>query len=209
VLKKNKISSVNNGGLLSTKLIIRGDYKVIEIVLNTINRVYLAKDYECFSRKCTQKLKLPEEFYSILKQSYKTVEIAPDLLEPSKEWFVHYGRFAKDSFNVKYKTIIQISKLTEIYYIQHEFELVNIDDNRMGPVLDGFSGEAYTKAQYSLHEKIADCLTNFGYTELSYAEMNEVVCTLVMPEGRKIFGPQITVETALFRDVFDICTGGY
>ncbi|CAI8708686.1 MULTISPECIES: hypothetical protein [Bacillus] len=44
-----------------------------------------------------------------------------------------------------------------------------------------------------------------GYTDLSYAEINEVVEGVQFPEGVTLFGPQVTVEYALFHDVLDIC----
>ena len=176
-----------------------------ELVQKTINKVYVEQDYNYFRLQCKQDIQLVDEFYNLLSSAPRYVEMRPSKIDPSREWYVYFDKVAKENFVVKYNTVIKMSKIAQIYYVQHEFEVDNQDDDRIGPVLDGYSGEAYCRQQFDFHEKIRECLISNGFTELSYAEMNEVVCVLSMPKDRRILGHQITVETALFRDVFEIC----
>jgi hypothetical protein len=52
-----------------------------------------------------------------------------------------------------------------------------------------------------MHNRLTEYLKHQGYMELSFSEMNEVIFEIPMPQEVKIFGEQLTVETALFRDV--------
>ncbi|PHG25620.1 hypothetical protein COI43_28150, partial [Bacillus pseudomycoides] len=65
--------------------------------------------------------------------------------------------------------------------------------------------QPYTFQQLELNQMINKTLKLGGYTDLSYAEINEVVEGVQFPEGVTLFGPQVTVEYALFHDVLDIC----
>lgn len=161
------------------------------------------QDYEYFKERCITELNI-EEYYQILHQMPKVVEFNPSNNDPSNEWYVHFRKVVRGEFEVSYKTNIKISKIASLFYIQHEFEVANKDEGRMSPVLDGFSNEPYCKMQFDFHENVVKCLENAGYSGLSYAEINEVICNIEMPTGRRIFGTQMTVETALFRDVFEL-----
>ncbi|PGZ09121.1 hypothetical protein COE47_33070, partial [Bacillus thuringiensis] len=65
--------------------------------------------------------------------------------------------------------------------------------------------QAYTIQQLEFDLQVIQSLTSKNYTQLSYAEVNEVVMDLTFPEGVTIFGPQVTVEYAMFHDVLDLC----
>ena len=67
------------------------------------------------------------------------------------------------------------------------------------------SGEPYIKEQYDFYDRISKSLVSIGYSEISYAELTEVVYGVSFPEGVKIFGPQVTVEYALFHDLLELC----
>lgn len=175
-----------------------------ELIREVITRVYLDQDYEYFKQKCKENMSLPEEFHQILQNEPKVIRVNCGSVSPAEEWYVHFGKVNKGEFIVAYKTGFKLSKIVPVFYVQHEFEVVNKDEERIGPVLDGFSNEAYCKRQYEFQEKLVQCLVDCGYTELSYAEMNEVICEVQMPKGRGIFGPQVTVETAIFRDVYEL-----
>ena len=75
----------------------------------------------------------------------------------------------------------------------------------MSPVLDGFDGQAYTRSQYELEEVIGDFLTKHGLRQIYYGELQEVFTELEIPGGIDLFGSQMTVENALFRDLYEIC----
>lgn len=176
-----------------------------ELVQQAIERIYLKKDYDYFRLKCLEPIGLPDDFYELLNSGEKYDEISGDATAPSLMWYIYFKDVIKGEFKVAYTTMLEISKIVPAFHIQHQFTVDNEDPNRISPDLDGFSGEAYSKSQFEFNEKINKCLKNKGYFDLSYAEMNEVVCSLKMPKEIKIFGSQITVETALFRDVFEIC----
>ncbi|WP_257144542.1 hypothetical protein [Bacillus toyonensis] len=71
--------------------------------------------------------------------------------------------------------------------------------------LDGYDTQAYTIQQLEFDSQVIQSLTSKNYTQLSYAEVNEVVMDLTFPEGVTILGPQVTVEYAMFHDVLDLC----
>lgn len=74
----------------------------------------------------------------------------------------------------------------------------------MTPKLDGFSEEPYVFSQYELENVVSDYLQNKNLQKLQLAEMDEVIFNIEIPESN-IFGKQMTLENALFRDLFGIC----
>ena len=87
--------------------------------------------------------------------------------------------------------------------MQHEFSVDNKDIDGLFPELDGFGDEAYTKQQFALEEVVCNYLQEKKYERLFYSDMSEVVPDIPMPPD-SFFGKQMTVETALFRDVWNI-----
>ncbi len=75
----------------------------------------------------------------------------------------------------------------------------------MDLVLDGFGDQAYTKNQFLFEENVVSFMRQKGYTRLKYSELEEVIPTVEMPAD-SIFGTQMTVENAIFKDVWDICS---
>lgn len=174
-------------------------------VLNAIDSVYIKKNYSLFQEKCGIDLNFSDEISEITKKfAYDVVEENLEL-NPSLTWYIEFTPFNKGEFKAVYKTILSISKIAPLFYVQHEFEIENIDMDRMTPVLDGFGAEPYNKSQAELYNSLFKFLYDNGYEELSYSEMNEVVLNVSMPEGVNVFGPQMTVENCLFRDILGIC----
>jgi len=165
-----------------------------------INRIYYEKDYEYFAVKSSKDLILPRAFYDILSKPGLTVNEWNSKVNPSRAWTIRYKAYQKGIFKVRYITTLLISKLVDCYYIQHEFGVENQDINQMTPVLDGFGCQAYTQDQEILRNDLSEILSEVGYRELSYAEVNEAILGLSYPEGVTIFGPQVIVERAIFYD---------
>ena len=162
------------------------------------------KNYKLFVSKCNEGLRLPEELDNYIKdQGCKLIEIF-DNQNPSRRWYCYFSDFIKGEFKVSYKTMFEISKIAPLFYVQHEFEVENKDYKKLNPVLDGFDSQPYTKEQAMLYDEIVLVLSKYGYKELSFAEMNEVVGDIKMPEDVSVFGPQVTVEHLLFNDVLDL-----
>ena len=99
-----------------------------------------------------------------------------------------------------------ISKLAPVFFVQHEFSVENHIDDPVAPVLDGLSDQPYSKAQFELADRLSTILSQHGYRQLSDTMMREVICELTVPEGVTIFGPQVTVEYALFNDLLGLCS---
>lgn len=177
-----------------------------DTIKNTIDKIYFKKEKEFFINNCIKKIELPEEFNLLLSNNEINVITGREEAFPSKKYYIEFEPFVKGEFRIKYQTIIQISKIIPIFYIQHEFDVDNKDENSMGSSLSGFDGQPYTKHQYDFQERLLKILNEAGFTELSYSEINEVVCGLNFPEGVNIFGSQVTVEQALFNDVFGYCS---
>lgn len=177
---------------------------MLNVVEDTIKRIYGKKDYKFFVTKCNEELELPKELDSYIKeQGYKLIGIF-DNQSPSRRWYCYFSDFVKGEFKVTYKTMFEISKIAPLFYIQHEFEVENKDNNKINPVLDGFDSQPYTMEQAELNDEIMSVLSKYGYKELSFSEMNEVVVDIKMPEDVSVFGPQVTVEHLLFNDVLDL-----
>ncbi|GAA0086257.1 hypothetical protein UT300007_26960 [Clostridium sp. CTA-7] len=177
---------------------------MLNVVEDTINRIYRTNDYKFFVTKCNKELELPKELDKYIKeQGYKLIGIF-DNQSPSRRWYCYFSDFVKGEFKVLYKTMFEISKIAPLFYIQHEFEVENKDNNKINPVLDGFDSQPYTKEQAGLNDEIVSVLSKYGYKELSSSEMNEVVVDIKIPEDVSVFGTQATVEHLLFNDILDL-----
>ena len=178
---------------------------MLDIISKAIDQFYIKKDYYLFKENCKKQLMLFEELKSYIESHGLRLVEGNDKDSPSKEWYIHFDDYKKGEFEVSYNTILKISKVAPLFYLQHEFSVEDKDENRMTPVLDGFGGQPYTLEQAALNDKISAILSNKGYVELGYADINEVVEGFKMPEGVTLFGPNVTVEHLLFVDIFDIC----
>ncbi|AMA54655.1 hypothetical protein AN935_03575 [Bacillus inaquosorum] len=58
--------------------------------------------------------------------------------------------------------------------------------------------------QQEFDAKVNQTLKQMGYNALDYQEMNEIICDLDI-KTEPLFGPQITVELALFHDLLELC----
>ncbi|MDE6728594.1 MAG: hypothetical protein K2J80_11755, partial [Oscillospiraceae bacterium] len=112
--------------------------------------------------------------------------------------------FSKNDFKIVYKSVLSISKVADVYYLQHEFEADDPDPDCMTSVLDGFGDEPYCKAQFALEDLICGFMTTKAYKRMSRAEMDEVIPEVEMPEN-ELFGSQMTVEYAVFKDMWGLC----
>lgn len=174
-------------------------------VLDVIDHIYRKKDHDFFRDRCKTECKILNDVVSISKKGNLNVIVESIGIEPSIRLYIRYAEFKRNGLEIEYKTIIDISKIVPVYYFQHDFAVKTSDENSMTSVLDGFDSQPYTFTQYDKYEEISKLLNDNGYIELSYAEMNTVVPDIEMPNDVSIFGPQLTIETCLFRDVLNIC----
>ncbi|WNV80464.1 hypothetical protein RUL31_03900 [Bacillus atrophaeus] len=177
-----------------------------KLIADAINKFYNKESaQEEYLSLCKQEITLSESLESYLKKEKINYENTnEDEIWPSATFRFEFEAFEKDDFNISYSSKLMISKLAPIFYIQHEFELENIDPKRTTPILDGFSTQTYSMPQQEFDTKVNQILKDLGYNALDYQEMNEVICDLDI-KTEPLFGPQVTVELALFHDLLELC----
>jgi hypothetical protein len=134
-----------------------------------------------------------------------TCEAEPASVQPDKKIRAKFGTYSRRLFVAEFDTEIRISKLANVFHVLHGFTVENQHENRLLTELDGYGNTGYIKRQFRLHEAITQLLTERGYTELTLADMEEVIPSLSFLEGVTIFGPQVKVEHALFQDFRGLC----
>lgn len=174
-----------------------------KLALDCIERVYIKKDYNYFKERSKQLPFYLSTLVDLINKMCKSVITYNTEDDPAVEIWIEFESFVENTLWIQYKTIIKISKIADIFVFQHEFSVNDIDPNRMTPTLDGFSEEPYVFSQYELEKAVSDFLHNKNLQKLQLAEMDEVIFNIEIPENN-IFGNQMTLENALFRDLFEI-----
>lgn len=176
------------------------------LVKEVVENLYKPKDVNGILARCRKTIELSKEVVSKIKD-YQIKLIPHNLGDvwPSSTWTFDLPDYVNGEFKVSYSSLLMVSKLAPLYYLQHEFEVDNKDDQKMNPILNGFDVQPYTRAQANLEEIIKESFKKEGYECLSYREMNEVLPEFEFSEGVTIFGTQVTVEYALFHDLLEIC----
>lgn len=174
-------------------------------IKSVIEKVYLTGDYDFFISQCQQKIDIIDKLLENSRDQYKDLNICDDKGNPSVEIFFELDSFSMGEFKVKYTILLLISKICDVFYLQHEFAVDNLDSKRMSSVLDGFGDQAYNRQQYDLDNMLTEFLKDKNYKRLKYSEMEEVITTVSMPKDN-IFGSQMTVENAIFKDTWNICS---
>ncbi|ENQ3112605.1 hypothetical protein AYK81_29075 [Bacillus thuringiensis] len=177
-----------------------------ELISSAITKYYKNKDVENYLLKCKEKIQFPLELGRYLeKNRVDMTDMNSEDVWPSTKFIFEYPPFKKDGFTINYSSSLLISKLSPVFYVQHEFEIESPDENLLMSTLNGYDVQPYTLQQLELDQMINKTLRQVGYSDLSYAEINEVVEGVQFPQGVTLFGSQLTVEYALFHDVLDIC----
>lgn len=177
---------------------------MIDEVKKIIETTYIQKNFEPFISRCHKKVGFIDELLENAKAKFGKAVVSELPGDPGVEIYFDVCEFSQNDFKVKYKSVLSTSKAADVYYLQHEFEADNPDPDGMTGVLDGFGGEPYCKTQYALEELICGFLTARGFKRLTYADMNEVIPEAEMPENA-LFGSQMTVEYAIFKDMWRLC----
>ncbi|EJQ37434.1 hypothetical protein IEE_05220 [Bacillus cereus BAG5X1-1] len=123
----------------------------------------------------------------------------------AEKYIFKFKSYKKDYLQVEYSITVLISKLALVFYLQHKFSVDCPNDTSFMSTLDGDSTQAYTIQQLELEQQVIQSLTWENYIQLSYAEVKEIVMNLKFPGGVTFFGPQLTVEYAVFHDVLNLC----
>ena len=123
-----------------------------------IEQIYVNKDFNYFKRSCKKEYKFIEELQLLANTVCSKLYLESVIHSPTVDMRFVFEDYEQDIYCVHYQTILKISKLADMFYLQHEFCVENKDPNRMTPVLDGFGGEPYTKTQYKMEEQITRIL---------------------------------------------------
>jgi len=180
---------------------------MLDNINNAINKFYKGKDPTLFKEICTKQIPLFKELRKFMnKQGFKFEEALKNQSSSSIQWIIHFDDYKNGELEITYKTILKISKLIPLFYVQHEFSIKNVDENGLVPYLAGIDNSTCLKQQVALEEKIKAILKKKGYIRLEYPDMNEAVSGFKIPENLiEKFGPNVTVEHLLFMDLFNIC----
>lgn len=177
---------------------------MLEEIKRIVETTYILKNYDLFISRCHGKIEFIDELLEIAKTKFNGAKVSELPDDPAVTIYFDVCGFSRNDFNVVYKSVLLISKVADVYCLQHEFEADDPDPGRMTPVLEGFGGEPYCKTQFALDELISGFLTAKGFKQLTYADMNEVIPDVEMPENA-LFGSQMTVEYAIFKDMWGLC----
>ena len=169
-----------------------------EIIYNAIKKIYIDKDYEYYKKKSKENLLL-NKFFGNLELVEGSMEVNVEK-DQSIQWHFTLRKY-KD---IEYKTILYISKIIPIFYIQHEFAVKNNDPDKIEPVLDGFGGQPYTKKQAILEDYIKKIMHDLKYTEISYYEFNNYILSEKNGILEILNGENYTTDSLLFNDMLDI-----
>ena len=178
---------------------------MINVVEEAIERFYKKKDYAAFKELSSQQIDLFDELKSYIQEHKLVIDEKPDRLSPSREWSIRFKDPKRGEFEVAYTTVLKISKVAPLFYVEHRFSVKNKDPKGTMPYLTGFAGKGLVMRMWDLHDEITKVLKEKGYSEIDYTEFIQVPDWFVMPEEKKDLGPNVTVEHLLFMDVFDLC----
>nr|EEK65507.1 hypothetical protein bcere0006_44480 [Bacillus wiedmannii] len=74
----------------------------------------------------------------------------------------------------------------------------------MMPTLTGDSEQEYTRLQSQLISVIETTLKASGYERIGYTESSRKIEGIKFADDVALFGPDVTVDDILFRDVLDV-----
>ncbi len=172
---------------------IKGIKDIIDIVFIESNYNYLKKIYK-------RNFDYKEELYNQLSKFCEKISVNHADNSSTTTFYLTVNVFLDEKFSVEYHSILNISKVANVYYLEHSFSIDNVDPNRMTPVLDGFGGEAYSKQQYELEEFIINLMDSVHYMKLEYKDIDEVISEVVGEVNTLYLSSQITLRELIFDD---------
>ncbi|EPC8422336.1 hypothetical protein EXW45_24690 [Bacillus wiedmannii] len=167
-------------------------------------KYYVEKNIEEYLQKSSIKLTLPKQIIDFCNKNNIKIKGDSDIVFPSNDWYITLPSYVKGEFEVEYTTYLIISKLANVYSILNSFEIVNKDVNGMMPTLIGDSEQEYTRLQSQLISVIETTLKASGYERIGYTESSRKIEGIKFADDVALFGPDVTVDDILFRDVLDV-----
>lgn len=173
-------------------------------VEEVIKKYYKGSNNDLFIEMSSQKIELTDKIINFCSHNSIQTTLIERGLFPSKEWYFEFPKFAKNEFEVTYTSILTVSKLANIYSLEHQFEVLNKDDKRISPTLDGSSEDGYNYIQFDFDSLVRNEFGMKTFDRLFYREAMRKVEGINFSEDVILFGPDVTQEDILFRDVLDI-----
>lgn len=175
-----------------------------EQVRNIIDTYYNGANADLYIRKSTEKIELPVNIVSFCESNNVEVKCMTDYENPSGQWYFTMGEYREDGFEIEYTSILTISKLANIYGLDHRFKVLNRDPKKIAPVLIGDAEETFNFTQFDFEEIVKQCFDGIGYTRMFWRDSERRIEGVNFAEGVTIFGPDVTQGDILFRDVLEI-----
>lgn len=173
-------------------------------IKSAIDEIYIKNNKEIYICGCKKSIDFINELVDIIEKNCLNVNVYTNFNEPAVEIRIIVNKVSVKDIIIEYSTILNLNKIVNYYYIQHEFSLENPDPDGMDSYLDGFREEAYSKKQFNLGETIINYIEAKGYSRLNYKDMEEIC-----PEIKKFKdgeeNSKMTVNNALFMDLWNIC----
>lgn len=122
----------------------------------------------------------------------------------AEEWYFEFYPFENKNFKIKYITYLQILKVINVFYIHHEYEIENTNENSCTSTLDSFREEAYSIKQKELELIIKEYLINMEYRLINEEKLYEDVLMLENNQYKIINGEKKTIGQVLFNDEINL-----
>lgn len=168
-----------------------------------IEKIYIDKNFDLFKEKCNKPFLYLSELKKI-SEIHCIKTIVSDITDsPSIEIWFDFETYSCGDFVSEFKTLLKISKIANAFVFQHEFDIENKSPQKIEPYLNGYGQEPYIKSQYELENDLSNFLIAKGFVKCALHELDEVVGGMILP-NQTIFGTQLTLENALFRDAYGI-----
>ena len=143
-------------------------------IAELIKSIYIDGQTELFLHGCDN---TPEFFNDLVKKIEEmTDEVVIYNSEnlPTEELYIHVNIADADGIKIEYTSVLYINKLVKYFYLQHEWQMRTPDKDIVEPFPGDYRCEPYNKKQLALEEMLVRRLADFGYTRLTFDEMNEV-----------------------------------
>lgn len=172
-----------------------------------IDQIYQEKDYRLFVQLSQSKFSWREEFIELCKKYCREAVVFEHNETPHLRVILHYSDTKIGNFEARYSSDVSISKIANVFYLCHSFEVINFDPERIEPTLGNYYPLPYVVSQWNFEQFVIGFLQEKGFSRLTERELYEVASLEELPENA-LFGSQLTVYNALFEDVCDLYSKG-
>lgn len=179
----------------------KGEAKMGNLI-DEIKKIYLEKDYCSIRKTALSQEAILREICEMIGREGRPYSFVGGSNPPAIELFIKMP-FDDCASDIKFSTHLMISRMLGYYMITHCFVQKNPVKNRIEPFLDGSSSEPYTMEQAQIEKKLMVIFGKSDYVRITNLQAQEVITEIEMPPNN-FWGKQMTIETALFRDVFEV-----